>query len=435
MKRSRVAGGILLVVALLASVPLVSSYLGAPSDPSDALFDDAVLHEVRLTVSPEDWKTLLGDYLSNDYYRAQFSWRDHVVRDIGIRSRGNGSRSGAKPGLRLDFDRFVNDQSFIGLTGLVLRNNTQDPSNMREQLSMALFRRMGMAAPREAFARLFVNDEYAGVYTLVEEVNKEFLTRTFGEDDGYLYEYEYDPKDQPYYFEYRGSDPASYVPKPFAPETHEKNAQPEIIERMVHAIDQTGADGFRSAAPRFVDLAAFIRHVAIEAFLSDQDGIVGNWGMNNFYLYRPSASTLFTFIVWDKSQAFEDGPTRSIWHNLVALPAARKNRLMGRAMQYPDLRAHYLDMLAEASRSATEVPLLHLPGDDRGWLERNVDRLHRLIRDAVHADTKRPYSNDQFETAVEALRTFARTRPPFVEGEIAAARATPRRDGTGSPGP
>ena len=424
MTPSRVARGLVLLLALLASAPLVSNRLRFSSDPTDSLFDDSVLHEVRLVVEAKHWETLLGNYLSNDYYQAQLTWNDTVVRNVGIRSRGNGSRSGAKPGLRVDFDRYADGQTFLGLTGLVLRNNTQDASNMREQLSMALFRRLGLPAPREAFTRLFVNDEYVGLYTLVEEVNREFLTRTFGESDGYLYEYEYDPRDQPYYFEHRGGEPDRYVPKPFAPETHEKSPQAEVIEQMVRAIDQTGADGFRSAVPQFVDLPAFIRHVAIEAFLSDQDGVVGNWGMNNFYLYRPASSTRFTFIVWDKSQAFEDGPTRSIWHNLVAVPPKTRNRLMGRAIEYPDLRRHYLDMLAEASRSASQVPLWRVPGDDRGWLERNVDRLHAVIADAVRADTKRPYSTDQFETAVEALRRFARQRPAFIDREVAAARSS-----------
>jgi hypothetical protein len=424
MTRSTLALGALLLAVVFAGGLLISSEVPTRSDPAQDLFDDTVVHDVHLSVSATDWATLLGNFLSNDYYPAQLSWRDNEVWNIGIRSRGNGSRSGAKPGLRVDFDRYADGQTFLGLTGLVLRNNTQDPSNMREQLSMAFFRRMALPAPREAFARVFVNDEYAGLYTLVEEVNKDFLTRTFGENGGYLYEYEYDAGDQPYYFEYRGSDADRYVPKPFAPQTHEKNPEADVIERMVHAIDQTGADGFRSAVPRFVDLNAFIRHVAIEVFLADQDGVIGNWGMNNFYLYRAPSATRFTFIVWDKSQAFADGPTSSIWHNLVAVPANTRNRLMGRAIEYADLRAHYLDMLSEASRSASDPPLWRIPGDGRGWLERNVDRLHLLIRDAVHADTRRPYSNDDFERAVEALRTFARQRPGFVDAEVAAARAT-----------
>ena len=55
------------------------------------------------------------------------------MRNAGIRSRGTGSRSGAKPGLRLDFDRYKSDQRFLGLKSLVLRNSTQDATNMHER--------------------------------------------------------------------------------------------------------------------------------------------------------------------------------------------------------------------------------------------------------------------------------------------------------------
>ena len=53
------------------------------------------------------------------------------------------------------------------------------------------FRRLGIESPREAHARFFVNDEYAGLYTIVESVDKSYLQRVYGEDNGYLYDYEY----------------------------------------------------------------------------------------------------------------------------------------------------------------------------------------------------------------------------------------------------
>src|SRR5437868_10333748 len=103
---------------------------------SDPFFDDTVLHEIRLTINSRDWQSLKDHYLDNTYYPCDFKWRDKTVRGIGIRSRGTGSRSGVKPGLRVDFDRYVTDQKFLGLKSFVLRNNTQDPSNLHERLSM-----------------------------------------------------------------------------------------------------------------------------------------------------------------------------------------------------------------------------------------------------------------------------------------------------------
>src|SRR5947207_15763239 len=93
-------------------------------DPADAFFNDAVVHDVRLTVNSKDWTSLKVHFLENTYYPADFHWQDQVVRGIGIRSRGTGSRSGVKPGLRVDFDRYSSDQKFLGLKSFIFRNQT-----------------------------------------------------------------------------------------------------------------------------------------------------------------------------------------------------------------------------------------------------------------------------------------------------------------------
>jgi hypothetical protein len=318
-------------------------------------------------------------------------------------------------------DRYSSTQKFLGLKSFILRNNTQDASQMHEWLSMLFFRRMGLPAPREAFARLFVNNEYVGLYTIVESVDRSFLDRNLGESAGYLYDYDYDATDLPYYFEDRGPDPATYVPKPFKPETHETNSRPDVVASMVRTINSSGA-AFRTAIAEFLDLAQFVRHVAMEVFLADQDGFLGNWGMNNYFMYRPDVSNQFRFIVWDKSNAFVDGHLYSIWHNITDVPEPNRNRLMSRVLEYPDLRALYLDTLLEAQASAKQIPIDSLPGDTRGWLEREIDRAYGLIAPSVLTDTLKPYSNEDFNLGVETLRVFARERGAFVMAEVAATR-------------
>jgi hypothetical protein len=417
-----VVRGMLVAALLVVGSPAVRAQVPpAPSDPTAEFFDDAVLHELRLWINSRDWETLKTNFLSNAYYPADVQWKGTTVRNVGIRSRGNGSRSGFKPGLRVDIDRYSTTQKFLGMKSFVLRNNTQDPSQMHEWLSMQFFRRMGLPASREAFARLFVNNEYVGLYTIVESVDKSFLSRQFGEDGGYLFDYDYPSEAAPFYFEDRGGDPAAYVPLPFKPETHENNSRPEVIANMVRAINTSGA-AFRSAVSEFIDLAQFMRYVASEVFLADQDGFLGNWGMNNFFMYRPAVANQFTLIVWDKSQAFVDGPMYSIWHNITDVPDANRNRLMARALEYADLRDLYLETLLEAGRSAGDVPLDAPPGDRRGWLEREIDRGYALIGPSVLTDTLKPYTNFEFEAAVESLRFFARERATSVNAQVAASR-------------
>jgi spore coat protein CotH len=413
-----------LLVALAGAMFVAAS---APAhtqiaDPTAAFYDDSVLHDLKLWINSRDWEMLKTNFLSNAYYPADLQWNTETIRNVGIRSRGNGSRSGFKPGLRVDIDRYASTQKFLGLKSFVLRNNTQDPSQMHEWLSMLFFQRMGLPASREAYTRLFVNNQYAGLYTIVESVDKSFLTRQFGEDSGYLFDYDYPADAAAYYFEDRGRDASRYVPLPFKPETHENNARPEVIADMVQAINASSDAVFRSAVAEFIDLGQFIRHVASEVFLAEQDGVIGEWGMNNFFMYRPEFSNQFRLIVWDKSQAFVMGQAYPIWHNITDVPQANRNRLMNRALESPDLRALYLDTLLEAGRVAREVSPDARAGDTRGWLEREIDRAYALIAPSVLADTLKPYTNDEFVASVEALRVFARQRTQFVNAEVAASR-------------
>jgi spore coat protein CotH len=378
---------------------------------ADAFFDDTVLQDVRIDLSSADWLALKANFRDDTYYAADFRWRDQVVRGIGIRSRGFGTRSATKPSLKLDFNYFSPDREFLGLKQAVLKNDLTDPSNMHERISMLLMRRMGVPAPREASARLFVNGDYYGVYTLIEGVDKPFLKRVFGDNDGYLFSYEWA---FPYFFADRGTDPSLYVPSPFSPETHEDDPEPQAIVELVHTINYS--TNFASDINAYLDIKKFVRHIAVENFLADRDDFLGDYGMANFFLYRLPDRRQFGLIAWDKSETFSSA-SFDIFQNVFASPD-RTNQLVVRALSVPELRALYLDTLLECVRSASE------PGtsDPRGWLDREIDRENAQIRDATFADPVKPFSNGDYDAAVSGLHDFARIRGPFVTQAVNTQR-------------
>src|SRR6185295_9225423 len=92
---------ILILVAVLAVPASVSRAQTAPvaePDPADPFFDDTVVHDIKLTINTRDWQSLKINYLDNTVYPCYFVWNGQTVRNVGIRSRGTGSRSGVKPG-------------------------------------------------------------------------------------------------------------------------------------------------------------------------------------------------------------------------------------------------------------------------------------------------------------------------------------------------
>jgi len=422
--RVRIAAG-LLTLALAASVATrvgavsVSRAQGVlPTLPSDALFNDTIVHEIRLDINAKDWQTLRDNYLTNDYYPCDFRWNGMAVRNVGIRSRGQASRSSTKPSLRVDFNRYTARQTLLDLKSVVLRNNATDFSSMHERISMQLYARMGLAAPRVAHTRLYVNNNYQGLYSIVESLDKSFLLRNYDENEGYLYKYDSLPTDAPSYLDYLGPAASLYSPHPFDPETHEDNPKPQPIADLVRIVHDASDASFPSAIAPYLDINEFIKFVAVTVFMADQDGFLGDWGMNNFDVYQHTNTTVHVFIPWDKSEAMKPGPDYSIFHNVDDVPASQDNRLMERIVNSPALKNQYLDALSQVADAASEL----ISGDGRGWMEREVERENDQIQDAVFTDPTKSYTNDDYLAAVDAARVFARQRADTVRAQIARYR-------------
>jgi hypothetical protein len=386
----------------------------APGAPADEFFSDAVLHQISLRVNSRDWQALKENFESNQYYPCDLVWNGVVIRNVGIRSRGFGSRSGTKPGLRVDIDRYNQRQEFLGLKSFVLDNLLQDSSTLKERLSFGLFRRLGLPAPRAAHARLYVNGAYAGLYGVVESIDKRFLARVFGADEtgrvengGYLFEYRWH---YPYYFEYLGSDLAPYE-ELFERRTREFDPEEDAyrpLEEWIRTLDRAPDGDVAEALAPYVDLPLFMKQLAVDNFLAERDGLLGYAGLNNVYLYRFEGRRRAQFLPWDKDNSFAAA-------DYPILQGVDDNVLARRAMAVPALKTAYLRALLAAVEAASELD----PDDPRGWLEREVERAYEQVRAWVLADPFKPYSDEEFESAVEALRTFARVRPAFVRCEVA----------------
>lgn len=422
----KVPARVLLAVCVLVALPPLAAAQPpqAPELTQDDFFDDNTVQDIKLVLNSKDWAALQATFRENTYYPTQMTWRGVTIKNAGIRSRGNGSRRENKPGLRFDCDRYSAQQTFLGMKSFVLDNLVQDASMIKERIAMLLFRRMGLPAPREAHVRLFVNNQFIGLYAAVESIDKTFLGRTFGaddhggtENDGYLFEYDYLGE---YRFEHLGDDLTQYAM--FKPETREKDAAAKIwgpIESMIQAINETPDNQFVSTVSTYLDLNMFARYTGIENFLAEWDGLLGAAGMNNFYFYRFEDRTQSQWLAWDKDNTFRatDYPI---------LQGIGENVLARRALAFPSLMNAYLDTLLEAAASADEPDPEAVeeftekgkPVAKPGWLEREVLREYTQIRAIVLADPVKAYTNEEFEEEIQRLMAFARERSAFVRTEV-----------------
>ena len=406
-----------------AAAPSASSTTLPPNyDAAGPFYDGAFLHDIHLTMKADDWETLKANYLLDTYYPADFQWRNVKVPTIGIRSRGAGSRAAAKPSLRLDFNRYVTDQKLLKLTAMVLANAYQDAGMMNRRLSMMVFAALELPAPRVVHARLFVNGEYIGLYEVVEAVEKAFLARAFGfdgsgkrRDDGYLFEYKWASE---YDWSYLGSDLAPYAGL-FEAKNHELEAPSVLygpIEDMMRTINEVSDADFESAAGKYLNFPVFIRHLAVERYITDLDGFLGDWGPNNFYLYRFENRTLSAVMPWDKDVTFWNAwyeSARPSGLNDDLYRGFGRTVLARRILASPTLHRAYLESLLDC---ATTVAQPDTPGSPFSWLEAEARREQAQILEAAQADPNKPYGNTAIDQAHERLLEFVRNRSAIVIG-------------------
>ena len=313
----------------------------------DELFDDSRLHDVHLQISERDWDVMTESSDEDTYYPADLRWNGIRVRNVGVRHRGFGSRTSSKPNLRVDMNRYVSGQDFLGLRAVVLDNLYSDASMVREAVAMKVYTRMGIPAPRQAHVRLFVNDVFSGVYLITEAVDRTFVERAFGEAEadlergGVLHEYRWLDE---YYYDYLGPSLAPYAAM-FKAQTRDTDSIARLyapIEQLIRTIAAVPIERFQSDVGRLLDLPALMRFIGTQNCLAERDGVIGYWGANNFYVYRFRDGRPAVLVPWDVDNSF----------SFAEIPLDYmhgQHLLMRRAMQVPELRRQYVLAVSECT--------------------------------------------------------------------------------------
>ena len=174
---------------LFASLLLFPAFARA-QDPGDYLFSAWTVHEIRFQFSqPGFWDSLKVNYTLDQYMPADITIDGSSYPQSGVKYKGNSSynNGSVKKPFRIDLSEYTDGQEHDGLKKLVLNNGFKDPTFLREKIMLDFLNDHGIAAPRCGFARLYVNNEYRGLYTVIEDVNKTFLEDRFGNKSGNLF--------------------------------------------------------------------------------------------------------------------------------------------------------------------------------------------------------------------------------------------------------
>lgn len=167
-------------------IALIFSVLQTSFGQSKDFYDAAAIPEIRITFKQKNWSSLLDSFkvAGNSMLMGDVAIDGQKMPNSGIRYRGTNSfKYGDKRNPFYIKLNFVNQSaSYQGNTTIALSTALRDPSMVREVLGYEIARKY-MAAPRANYVKLFVNEEYRGLFVNVEPIEEGFLTRNFGTPD------------------------------------------------------------------------------------------------------------------------------------------------------------------------------------------------------------------------------------------------------------
>jgi spore coat protein H len=306
-----------------ASVVAKPELIPEPIDEASYVFDPTQLRAYNLIVAPSDLAMIDQAPSAEVYIPAGMEFEGKSYGPYRMRYKGSagawdppctlGAAILATPkfgkcSIKVDFD-VDNGAEFFGLKKLNFHSMIQDPSMLRERLAYALFRQMGVAAPRAVHARLSINGKLEGLFALVEQIDGRFTRSRFGDGGGGNLYKEVWPT---------STDPNVYVA---ALETNTKHPN---VERMLDF--KTAVDGGPNPFSQFIDRDYMLRYIAVDRVIINDDGVFhfwcqtnaqgnnpGEFGNHNYYWYEAQDTKRFWLIPWDLDFALSARPDAAVY--------------------------------------------------------------------------------------------------------------------------
>ena len=434
----RILGPMRTPLLFLASL-LSPFWLQAQIDGDNIFSVDQVI-SVNLDFPQANFWTQLQDNYSadqNEYIVAFLTLTDvsgtHAIDSVGVRLKGNSSYShpGTKKSFKIDFNKYISGQNYDGLKKLNFSNGFKDPSCMREKLFFDVCREANVPAPRASFAEVTFNGEPWGFYTVVEQIDDQFLDWNILEDDGNLFKAGDNFGGGPpgaggnttaANLVYYGEDQASYEDRYELKSNEDLNDWSDLIS-LLDFVNNTDNAAFEAGIDFRIEVDAFLRSAAMDMLFSNLDTYTGS--ARNYYLYHNQDTNLWEWIKWDANEAFGSYTNGAGNMETLALDYCDAPRpLLQRMLDDPDLYQRYLQ----------QVCYLTAYFFNEAYLHARIDEVRDLIAPSVYTDDNKMYSSADFNTNIEAdlsgggpgpmggqtygLKPFVTNRAAYIAGEL-----------------
>ena len=416
-------------------------------------YDPGTLRTLFLEFENGDWEKELMAFKDTDVeVPATLMVDGKTYRDVAVQFRGASSfmmvPEGLKHSLDISLDTWEKKQDIQGFTSLNLLNGNGDASLIRGMLYLTAARDY-IPAARANLVRVVINGESWGIYSNVEQVNKDFIDTWFKTEDGARWKVPGSPNGRGG-LEYLGGNVDDYK-RLFEIKSKDDPKAWEALVRLTKVLNETPAGELEAALRPILDIDGVLRFLALDNTLVNSDGYWTRASDYNIYL---DPKGIFHVVPHDANETFMaeggpgggrfgrgggrgfggpppgadvfrgagpgmppggpgfpggpgrggpamgGGPTLDL---LVGLTDSTKP-LRSKLLSVPSLQARYLAYCKEIAAKWL----------DWKTLEPMATKAHGLVAADVKADTRKLVTNEAFETSLVQLKAFVDERRAYV---------------------
>lgn len=351
--------------------------LVAPAQDYTELYDDTMVNSIFITMDPDSLNEMYDNLENVHEYAVQFVYQSPSITDtlneVGFRLHGNTSLFSAKKSFKVSFNTYNKGRTFEGVQKLNLIGEHNDPTMSREKIYFDIYNQFGLPPRRVSFVRVYINGDYYGLYSNIEEYDEIFLKEHFGESAGNLYKCYWGST-----LEYNGTNPSAY--DTYELQTNKEENDISDLINFTDILNNTPIDDLPCALEKIFDVDDFLKIYAIDIATGHWDNYGAN--ENNYFLYHDSYTGRFHFLSYDCDNTVGVDWLGIDWSDRDIYDWNFDNRpLVQRIMQIPEYRdrfSYYMDSL---------INTVLLPEN----IDPHIDSIRELIAPAAAEDEYRTY--------------------------------------------
>jgi CotH kinase protein len=386
--------------------------------PERSLFDKKTIGDIRVTSPQNNWAEALDSMRLYGTNTLDISLQvdGKSYSSAGMRFRGNSSyQYGMKRNPFLfKLNTTDKDQNHQGHTSIKLSSALRDPSMIREMLFFEIAGQY-MPTPKAAYAKLFVNNAYMGIYVVVESVDQKFLTEAFGPNRlAHLYQAGVDQK--------TNQMPSGCLENIAGSLEHEQNIAclSQNFEIASESTDYVPLHALTYALnndpkniKQILDVDRTLWLLALNNVMVNLSSYTGKPG-TNYYLYQDQHGK-FQPICWDLNLAFGSYKNIGSGSDLELKDLQRMDPLLHAENPYKPLISK---LLADPLQKKIYLSHMRQILQDHflnGQYEQRARELQGLIVVPYSEDTNKPYPLDQFQTSLSTTIGKKTKIPGIIE--------------------